>query len=58
MGKKKKKALEAKGWKSVSVAEFLELATAEETIIEVRLAFYTDADAPVSGGAGINNESF
>lgn len=38
MDKKKRKALEDKGWKSVTAAEFLELTPAEEMIIELRLA--------------------
>ena len=38
MNKEKQKKLENKGWKVTTVAEFLELTPAEESIIEIKLA--------------------
>lgn len=38
MDKKKRKGLEAKGWRITTVAEFLELTPEEERLIELRLA--------------------
>ncbi len=38
MDKKKRKRLEAKGWRVTTVAEFLELTPEEERLIELRLA--------------------
>lgn len=38
MNEEKRKKLEAKGWKTTSVAEFLELTPEENAIIELRLA--------------------
>ncbi|MBA3786835.1 MAG: helix-turn-helix transcriptional regulator [Acidobacteria bacterium] len=38
MNREKRKKLEAKGWKVISVAEFLELTPEEQSLIELRLA--------------------
>ena len=38
MNEEKRKKLEAKGWKAVSVEEFLELTPEENAVIELRLA--------------------
>ncbi len=38
MDQKKRKKMEAKGWKITSAAEFLELTPDEESLIELRLA--------------------
>lgn len=39
MNEEKRKRLEAKGWKSGTVAEFLGLSEEESALIELRLAF-------------------